>query len=64
MPNRNGQPPGQPTPTPVVMDLHAAAPQLLDRAAQDYAAQQAANRTRNATGGTEARQGILHGEGN
>ena len=51
----------QPTPTPVVEDLHAAAPQLQARAAADYANAQAATRTRQQQGGPGIRQGVLNG---
>jgi hypothetical protein len=49
----------QPEPTPVVDDMHATAPQILARAAADYADTQAANRAKEQQGGTGVRQGIL-----
>lgn len=52
----------QPHPNPAVTDLHATATQLLARAAADLAAQQTATRQHAAQGGTEQRDGILHGE--
>jgi hypothetical protein len=52
----------QPHPNPAVTDLNATAAQLHQRAAQDYAAAQTAARQRDAQGGTEQRDGILHGE--
>lgn len=51
------QPPEQPT--PVADDIHATAPQLLARAAADYAHTQAAARSKQEQGGTGVRQGIL-----
>jgi hypothetical protein len=43
----------------VADDVHATAPQLLARAAVDYARQQAATRAKQDQGGTGVRQGIL-----
>jgi hypothetical protein len=50
-------------PTPVAADLNASAPQLLARAAHDYAQAQAAARTKDDQGGPGTRQGILPGGG-
>ena len=50
-------------PTPVADDLHATAPQLLARAAVDYAQAQAAARAKQEQGGTGERQGVLLGGG-
>lgn len=61
MPDRNGQPPGRPT--PVDEDANASAAQLLERAAQDRAAALAAARKKEAQGGTGARNGVLPGGG-
>jgi hypothetical protein len=46
-------------PNPAVADQHATIPQLHARAAQDYAANQQAARTRETQGGPEQRDGIL-----
>lgn len=46
-------------PNPAVADQHATIPQLHARAAQDYAAAQAATRTRETQGGPGQRDGIL-----
>ncbi|MFI7293990.1 hypothetical protein [Streptomyces sp. NPDC050121] len=51
-------------PNPAVTDQNATPAQLLARAANDYATQQAANRKKAEQGGTEDRQGILPGGGN
>lgn len=49
-------------PTPVDLDVHAIAPELLARAHTDYAAQQAAARAKQEQGGTGERHGILPSE--
>ena len=49
-------------PNPAVTDLDATVAQLQQRAAQDYAQAQTAARQHAAQGGTEQRDGILHGE--
>lgn len=49
----------QPQLTPIADDVHATAPEVLARAAADYAAQQAATRTKQQQGGTGAREGVL-----
>jgi len=49
-------------PNPAVTDQDATVQQLLARAANDYATQQAANREQQAQGGTGQRDGVLHGE--
>lgn len=59
MPDRNGQPPEQPT--PVAEDANASAAQILERAAQDRAAALAAARAKEAQGGTGTRTGVLPG---
>jgi hypothetical protein len=48
-------------PNPAVTDQGATVPQLLARAANDYATQQTATRAKQEQGGTEQRDGILHG---
>jgi hypothetical protein len=48
-------------PNPAVADQHATIPQLHARAAQDYAANQQAARTREAQGGPGQRDGVLPG---
>lgn len=50
--------------TPVADDPTATSAQLLDRAAQDLAAAQAAARTKAERGGPGQRQGVLPGGGN
>jgi hypothetical protein len=53
----------QQPPTPVADDIHATTPQLLQRAAADYAQAQAAARAKEQRGGTGVRQGVLLGGG-
>jgi len=48
-------------PNPAVTDQGATSAQLLARAANDYAAAQAAARAKQEQGGTEQRDGILPG---
>ena len=50
-------------PNPAVTDQGATVPQLLARAANDYATQQAVTHAKQEQGGTEQRDGILHGDG-
>lgn len=50
-------------PTPVDQDANATAAELIARAAQDLANQQAAARKKAEQGGTGQRGGVLHGEG-
>jgi hypothetical protein len=53
----------EPQLTPVAEDLHATVPEVLARAATDYAAAQAAAQAKDASGGPGTREGILHGGG-
>jgi len=46
-------------PTPVADDATASAPELLARAAQDRAAQQAATKAKQDQGGPGTREGVL-----
>jgi hypothetical protein len=48
-------------PTPVADDAQATVPQLLDRAAQDYAHTNAVAQAHEAQGGTGQREGVLPG---
>jgi hypothetical protein len=51
-------------PNPAVTDQNATTAQLLARAANDYATQQAANRNKQEQGGPGQRDGVLPGSGN
>jgi hypothetical protein len=51
-------------PNPAVTDQGAIIVELLARAANDYATQQAANRQKQEQGGPEQRDGVLPGSGN